>query len=90
MHCLHCGDCCKRMSPLSEETCKHLVEVKGYFLCSAYRNRPERCKKHEYPHRFCPVGVDVLKLADVDKVRYRIDHGWELCQRLFGEAPDAD
>jgi len=78
MYCLHCGDCCKTLSPFSEEPCKFLTEVKGFFFCSEYKNRPEQCKNHTYPYRFCLIGLDVLKLNDVDKIRERIDTGYEL------------
>jgi hypothetical protein len=78
MYCLHCGDCCKTLSPFSEEPCKFLTEVKGFFFCSEYKNRPEQCKNHTYPYRFCLIGLDVLKLNDIDKIRERIDTGYEL------------
>lgn len=30
MYCLHCGDCCRRMSPISHPApCPHIVEIQG-------------------------------------------------------------
>jgi hypothetical protein len=82
VYCLHCGDCCKRMSPISNPLpCPLLVEVKGFYLCGDYAHRPPECRNHKYDTRFCPVGMDVLGLTDPDAVRQRIETGWELCQQ---------
>ena len=85
MYCLYCGDCCRRMSPLSHpEPCPHLVTIRDFVFCAVYSHRPKECVNHEYPVRFCPIGLDVLKLdpSDSDKVRSRIDEGWELIKNL--------
>ena len=65
MYCLNCGWCCEHMSPLTKDEnvpCPYLVEKDGMKLCSVYSGRPQQCKDHEFPAKFCPVGVDVLKL----------------------------
>ena len=72
------------MSPLSHpEPCPHLVTIRDFVLCTVYPYRPKECVNHEYPARFCPIGLDVLKLdpSDSDKVRSRIDEGWELIKK---------
>ena len=81
MYCLYCGDCCKRMSPVSHpDPCPHMVEQDGFCFCSVYDHRPKECRDHEYPARFCPIGLGVLKLDtnSPDAVRQRIDTGWEM------------
>ena len=81
MYCLYCGDCCKRMSPISQpKPCPYLVEQDGFFFCSVYDHRPKECVNHEYQSRFCPIGLDVLKLDinDPDSIRRRLDDGYEM------------
>jgi len=82
MYCLHCGDCCRRMSPLSEGRCPHLVEDSSFFFCGVYADRPEECARHELPGRFCPIGVEILNLESLDAVRIRIDTGWEKTKNI--------
>lgn len=77
MYCLHCGDCCLRMSPINHDRCPIVQQEGTFYLCGDYENRPARCANHEYPSRFCPIGMDVLKLHwpdDLDKIRQRIDY----------------
>ena len=78
MECLHCGECCKKMSPVSDKPCPHLRQEGNFFLCSTYPDRPEACKKHEYPFRFCPVGLDVLRISSPAEVAFRLDAGYAL------------
>lgn len=79
MECLACGDCCLRMSPLSSpEPCKHIEQVDDIYLCKIYENRPEQCKNHSTPHKYCPIGVDKLKLITATMVHRRLDDVWEL------------
>jgi len=62
MICLHCGDCCKRMSPFSSgEPCPNLVSIDGYYFCKEYYNRPNECVTHRVGNSvLCPIGIDVL------------------------------
>jgi len=79
MYCLHCGDCCRRMSPIAIP-CPFIIKIKNYVFCSKYNDRPKECKNHKFRARFCPIGLDVLKLKypdDIDKIRDRIDVGDE-------------
>ncbi len=90
MYCLHCGDCCRRMSPLSApDPCPHIVEREKdgqiYVLCGVYDRRPEQCRNHDYPSRVCPVGADFLNISMSDALRKRIDDGYELCCSLNEE-----
>lgn len=65
MYCLNCGWCCEHLSPLTKddsEPCPHLIEKDGMKLCSIYNERPQQCKDHDFPAKFCPVGMDVLGL----------------------------
>lgn len=78
MYCLHCGDCCLRMSPLNQGRCPIVVQKDTFYFCGDYEHRPAECKNHEYPFaRFCPIGMDVLKLEypdDLERIRQRIDY----------------
>ena len=85
MYCLYCGDCCKRMSPLSNPNpCPHIVTVDNFYFCGIYPNRSKECIAHEYPARFCPIGIDVMKINrhDTEALRNRIDNGWELIKHM--------
>lgn len=72
MACLHCGDCCRRMSPLvvDPETtpCPHIVEVQRglavFTVCGIYERRPQQCRDHDYPSSVCPIGRQVLGISD--------------------------
>jgi len=77
MYCLHCGDCCRRLSPLSDGPCPHIREEGDFVFCGIYDRRPTQCANHDYPFRFCLIGVRDLKLTSADQVRQRIDQGWE-------------
>jgi len=81
MHCLGCGHCCSSFAPCGINPCPALVEVRpSVFRCSAYENRPKQCKDHDYPGRFCPIGVDVLGFTEADQVARRLDLLWDLTQ----------
>ena len=83
MYCLHCGDCCRRMSPLSApEPCPHLVERGTFVFCGIYDRRPEECRKHDFPARVCPVGASMLDLPTTDALRKRIDDGFSLIANM--------
>lgn len=79
MACLHCGDCCERMSPLSApDPCPHIERVGTFVFCAVYAKRPEECRNHQMPYRFCPIGVEKLRLERADQVARRIDDGYAL------------
>jgi hypothetical protein len=66
MYCLNCGWCCEHLSPLTRDEnvpCPHLIERDGMKLCSIYPERPQQCKDHDFPAKFCPVGMDVLGIG---------------------------
>ena len=82
MNCLHCGDCCLRMSPLSyPDPCPKLVQVGTFYFCGDYEHRPEACRRHENPGRHCPVGVTKLGITEPGQVAIRIDMGYALIRR---------
>lgn len=72
MVCLHCGDCCRRMSPLvtDPETmpCPHIVEARrgsaAFVFCGIYERRPQQCRDHSYLSSACPIGRWVLGIDD--------------------------
>jgi len=75
MYCLHCGDCCIRMSPISEGQCPNLIQKDTFYFCVRYANRPDRCVNHTFPFVFCPVGMSKLDLhypKDLEKIRDRL------------------
>lgn len=79
MNCLHCGDCCNRFSPLTNDEHRPCPKVKQdgtFFFCGDYENRPERCYKHKFDCRFCPVGMDTLGLKDPQAAYMRIEQGY--------------
>ena len=83
MICLRCGECCRTMSPLEEETddekispCSHLTIEDGVARCAIYTCRPQQCTDHDYPASVCPIGLDLLRLSldDIDAIRARGRH----------------
>jgi len=83
MYCLHCGDCCRRMSPISApDPCPHLVEIGTFVFCGIYENRPKECRDHDYPARVCPIGASMLNLPTPDDLRQRIDEGYAMTSGL--------
>lgn len=58
------------------------MEQGDFIFCEIYEKRPEECVNHKFHSRFCPIGMDVLKLDDSDKVRARIDSGWNRTQEI--------
>lgn len=83
MYCFYCGDCCKRLSPISNpEPCPYLINDGSFVFCSRYTRRPKECSNYEYQTRFCPIGIQVLGLNSTDKTRERIDTGWGKIKRL--------
>jgi hypothetical protein len=78
MQCLHCGDCCERMSPLSEGPCPYIKRQGTFVFCSRYLRRPKECKNHEFHAQYCPIGVEKLGFTEVEQVHRRIDDGWGL------------
>jgi len=82
MYCLYCGDCCLRMSPISHpEPCPNIIKNDTFYFCKDYKNRPDECKNHQFPSRFCPIGMEKLNLDTPDKTRKRIDDGWSLIEK---------
>ncbi len=89
MECLYCGDCCLRMSPISNP-CPYIHEEMTFVFCSIYDGRPESCKAHRHPFRFCPVGIDKLQITDATSIAIRIDAGWDLIKILNTTPPLAE
>lgn len=82
MDCLHCGDCCLRMSPITGSKCPHLIKIDKYYFCSIYKNRPRECANHDFSSRFCPVGMSQFNLKDIDSIRMHIDTAWKVIKLL--------
>jgi len=84
MYCLHCGDCCKRMSPITGngDPCPDLIEEGSFVFCGRYKSRPIECECHDFPSRFCPIGLDILGISDIEKIRQRLESGYELIKGI--------
>jgi len=66
------------MSPISNpEPCPFIIQEGDFIFCTRYSDRPELCKKHELPFRFCPVGLEKLNLREILRISQRIDAGWQ-------------
>lgn len=77
MNCLHCGDCCRRMSPLDNPLpCRNIIEIDGMTFCRDYENRPKECKNHEFDGRFCPIGISIVKPNTPQDAYNRINHAY--------------
>lgn len=81
MNCLHCGDCCRRMSPFSApDPCPYIIEVQGLVFCRIYENRPQQCRDHRFLVSKCPIGVGVLGLKTHPQVQNVINKGREIIE----------
>ncbi len=77
MECLHCGDCCERMSPISSP-CPRIKKNGSFIFCGAYENRPDDCIRHSHPFKWCPIGFEKLRMQNPQDVAARIDAGYDL------------
>lgn len=85
MKCLYCGDCCLRMSPLTDsehKPCPKLVQEGTFYFCGDYEHRPAQCVNHRFYANYCPIGVTKLDIVSADGLRARIDNGWALIKFL--------
>ncbi|KKL97581.1 hypothetical protein LCGC14_1833020 [marine sediment metagenome] len=88
MECLHCGDCCLRMSPISQPNpCPHIIRKGSFYFCNRYPDRPRQCANHNFDSRFCPVGLGKLKskFHNIKDIAQRIDKGYEMINTLNSE-----
>lgn len=88
MECLSCGDCCKRMCPISPDPCKFLVSKGTIHVCSVYDKRPKECVDHHFTSRYCPIGINVLNLKNLDQIFKRIDEAWEFIKQITPAKPE--
>lgn len=85
MYCLNCGWCCEHMSPLTgseSQPCPRLTELDGLKICTDYSHRPQQCRDHEFPAKFCPVGMDVLGVCQAEAAERVQKNDWKLYARL--------
>ena len=77
MECLHCGDCCLRLSPLGNP-CPKIVQKGTFYFCSIYPNRPMECVLYKHPMKVCPIGMDKLGITTTEEVRVRLETGYAM------------
>lgn len=74
------------MSPISSpSTCPNLIQDDTFYFCSVYHNKPQECTNHDFPSRFCPIGMDVLRLEypeDTEIIRMRLEMGYLKASQL--------
>jgi len=88
--CIHCGECCRTMSPLScdpeHEPCPRLQMIGAVAFCTDYRRRPAQCREHDFAFvPVCPIGKDVLKLDDVNHLAAWEHRVGEVLRDYYGE-----
>lgn len=88
MICLHCGDCCLRMSPLGSP-CPWLVERGGFYFCNNYEGRPKECRNHQCPFSICPVGIEKLSIHNSEQLHRRIDTGYAMLKYNLDDPAEA-
>ncbi len=86
MNCIHCGDCCRRMSPIDQPNqCRHIVEITSdgekYYFCEIYKDRPDQCKNHQFYSLKCPIGMSVLKIQSAEEANKRINKGYAIIKK---------
>jgi Fe-S-cluster containining protein len=81
--CLHCGDCCLRMSPFdSPNPCRYLIQKDNFYFCAIYDRRPEECRKHDFPAVLCPIGASKLNINSIPEAIKRLEEGSELLRKM--------
>lgn len=89
MHCLYCGDCCLRISPLGIP-CPKLEKRENFYFCSDYQNRPIKCKNYNYyDYRFCPIGINKLKIILISEIQIRINKGYAMLKFNLSDSKEA-
>lgn len=81
MYCLHCGNCCKTLSPFGSP-CKNIIEIEGFVICGIYEKRPEECSNHKFPCDVCPIGKELLCLATLEQLKNRLISGRNICLEM--------
>lgn len=87
MHCLHCGICCKQISPKSAPfTCPDLVRTGDYYFCKCYAHSPRLCQEFDVIDiEYCPYGLNHLQLSypeDEAILQERVETGRRLIEEL--------
>ena len=87
MECLHCGGCCKTMSPRSAPfVCPDLIRRGAYYFCRCYEHSPQLCQKFNFEEFcYCPYGMNELNLSypkDKEILRERVEQGAYLIAKL--------
>ena len=84
MDCLHCGDCCLRISPISTSygPCPYLIKDGTFYFCKVYDRRPSECRSHKFDFRFCPIGIEKLGISEPTEIAIRIDDGYRKTKSL--------
>ena len=88
MICLHCGDCCLRMSPLGSP-CPKLDTRGDFYFCKDYENRPEECTNHRFPFKVCPIGREKLNISTLEEVRLRVETGYAMLKYNTSDSREA-
>jgi hypothetical protein len=83
MYCLHCGFCCRKLSPLAVDgVCPRLRQDETFFFCADYENRPDQCYQHKFESEFCPIGMNTLEIKDLQSAYARVKEGYEKLRGL--------
>ena len=87
MQCLHCGGCCKSMSPKSAPfRCPDLIRTGAYYFCKYHAGKPRICREFDFVDAlYCPYGMNELRLSypeDDATLRDRVETGRRLLDNL--------
>lgn len=87
MHCLHCGGCCKTMSPKSAPfQCPDLIQREGMYFCRCYERSPEICRNFGFDDQpACLFGLNELRLSypeDREIIEERRERGIRIIREL--------
>lgn len=69
----------------NKEQCTDLLQVDNFYFCGNYQERPRECANHDFPSKFCPIGLSKLGISanDLDTIRSRIGTGWTIIKNGF-------
>ncbi len=87
MQCLHCGGCCKTMSPISAPfPCPALIQCGEIYLCRDYEHSPQLCQNFDFEDfRYCPYGLNELQLSETKDrgiIEDRVKRGARLIEKV--------
>jgi len=60
--------------------CPDLIKYDDFYFCKNYKERPDECINHNFPARYCPIGMEKLGITNIVDVWKRLREGHKIIQ----------